>query len=80
MVKFNFISDIRNQILSELEDGSTSVTLQELMVRTMVAYMEVVDEVSCDMDGLEYISSEDFKDEIGYFIDLAKDRYSKRNK
>lgn len=80
MVKFNFISDIRNQILSELEDGSTSVTLQELMVRTMVAYMEVVDEVSCDMDGLEYISSEDFKDEINYFIDLAKNRYSKRNK
>lgn len=80
MVKFNSISDIRNQILSELEDDSNSVTLQELMVRTMVAYMEVVDKVSYDMDGLEYISSEDFKDEIGYFIDLAKDRYSKRNK
>lgn len=79
MVKFNFISDIRNQILSELEDESTSVTLQELMVRTMVAYMEVVDEISYDTDGLEYISSEDFKDEIGYFIDLAKDRYFQRN-
>lgn len=79
MINFNSISNIKDQILHELEEDSTSITFQELMVRTMVAYMEVVDEISCDTDGLEYISSENFKDEIGYFIDLAKDRYFKRN-
>ena len=79
MINFNSISNIKDQILYELEEDSTSITFQELMVRTMVAYMEVVDEISCDSDGLEYISSENFKDEIGYFIDLAKDRYFQRN-
>ena len=79
MITINSVSDIKDQILHELEEDSTSITFQELMVRTMAAYMEVIDEISYDTDGLEYISSDDFKDEIGYFIDLAKDRYFRRN-
>lgn len=79
MINLNSISDIKAQVMDELEYDYKSITYQELIVRAMVAYMEVVDEISCDTDGLEYISSEDFKDEIDYFIDLAKDRYFQRN-